>query len=53
MFGAVQYGFWDQLYVKLVVAHANAHFNPLSNPPPVAEFRNEALSARLRMFFLF
>lgn len=53
VFGAVQYGFWDQLYVKLVVAHANAHFNPLSNPPPVAEYRNEALSARLRMFFLF
>jgi hypothetical protein len=53
MFGAAQYALWDQLFVKLVVAYANAHFNPLSNPPPVAEFRNESLSARLRLLYLF
>lgn len=53
VFGAAQYAFWDQLFLKLVVAHANAHFNPLSDPPPIAEFRNKALSARVRLLYLF
>ncbi len=53
IFGAAQYALWDELLVKLVVAHANAHVNPLSDPPPVAEFRNKALSARLRLFYFF
>jgi hypothetical protein len=53
VFGAAQYALWDQLFVKAVVAYANAHFNPESNPPPVADFRNKALSARLRLMYLF
>jgi hypothetical protein len=53
VFGAVQYSLWDQLFAKLVLAHANAHFNPLSDPPPVLEYRNKALSARLRLLYMF
>lgn len=53
IFGAAQYSLWDELFIKLVVAHANAHSNPLSNPPPVAAFRNKALSARLRLLYWF
>jgi hypothetical protein len=53
VFGAVQYALWEELFIKLVIAHASANFNPLSNPPPVAEFTNEALSARLRLLYFF
>lgn len=53
LFGAAQYALWNQLFLKLVVAHANAHFNPLSETPPIVEVRNKSLSARLRLFYLF
>jgi hypothetical protein len=53
VFGAAQYAFWDQLYLKGVLAYANAHFNPESDPPPINEFRNKMLSFRLRMMYLF
>jgi hypothetical protein len=52
-FGAVQYALWDQLYIKAVVAYANAHVDPESDPPPIAEFHNKALSGRLRFQYLF
>jgi hypothetical protein len=52
-FGALQYALWEQLYVKAVVAYANAHVDPESDPPPIAEFRNKALSGRLRFQYLF
>jgi hypothetical protein len=52
-FGAAQYAIWSELYIKLVVAYANAHFNPESDPPPIAEFRNKSLSGRLRLLYLF
>jgi hypothetical protein len=53
IFGAAQYMLWDQLYIKAVVAQANAHFNPRSDPPPINEFRNEALGVRLRLMYLY
>jgi hypothetical protein len=53
VFGAAQYLLWDQLFIKGVLAYANADFDPQSNPPPVAEFRNEMLSGRLRLMYLF
>jgi hypothetical protein len=53
LFAAVQYALWDQLYIKGVLAYANAHFDPLSDPPPIADFRNTMLSGRLRLMYLF
>ncbi|MET0411267.1 MAG: hypothetical protein ABW217_08215 [Polyangiaceae bacterium] len=52
-FGAAQYAFWDQFYVKGVFAYANSHINPESNPPPITEFRNKMVSFRLRLMYLF
>jgi hypothetical protein len=53
LFAAAQYALWDQLYIKAVLASANAHFDPLSDPPPIADFRNTMLSLRLRLMYLF
>ncbi|RYZ02737.1 MAG: hypothetical protein EOO73_30725 [Myxococcales bacterium] len=53
LYGAVQYTFWDRFYTKFVFAYADAEFNPLSNPPPVAAFHNKSLSGRLRLMYLF
>lgn len=52
LFGAVQYALWEQLYVKAVVAYASALFDPQSDPMP-ATFRNESLSARIRLAYAF
>jgi hypothetical protein len=52
-FGAAQFAVWDQLFLKGVLAYANAHFNPESDPPPITEFRNKSLSFRLRLMYLF
>jgi hypothetical protein len=53
LFGAVQYTLWERFYTKLVFAYANAEWNPLSNPPPVAEFHDKSLSGRLRFMYLY
>jgi hypothetical protein len=53
VFGAAQYAIWDQFYIKGVVAYANALFNPESDPPPIAVFRNKSLSGRLRLMYAF
>jgi hypothetical protein len=53
VFGAAQYAFWDQFYVKGVLAYASSHINPESNPPPITEIRNKMLSFRLRLMYLF
>jgi hypothetical protein len=52
-FGAAQYAVWDQFFIKGVLAYANAHFKPESDPPPITEFRNKSLSFRLRLMYLF
>jgi hypothetical protein len=52
-FGAIQYAFWHRFFLKLVGSYADANFNPLSDPPPVAEFHNKMLSGRLRLMYLF
>jgi hypothetical protein len=52
-FGAIQYAFWHRFFLKGVVSYADADFNPLSDPPPVAEFHNKMLSGRLRLMYLF
>jgi hypothetical protein len=52
-FGAVQYTLWERFFSKFVFAYANAEWNPLSNPPPVAQFRDKALSGRLRFMYIF
>ncbi|MEY2929372.1 MAG: hypothetical protein RL033_121 [Pseudomonadota bacterium] len=52
LFGAVQYALWEQLYIKAVVAYANALFDPQSDPMP-ATFRNKSLSARIRLGYAF
>jgi hypothetical protein len=52
-FGAVQYTLWDRFYTKLVFAYADAEWNPLSNPPPVAKFHDKSLSGRLRFMYLY
>lgn len=51
VFGAAQYFIWDQFLIKAVVAYANAHWNPLSDPPPIAEFRHKMTSGRLRLMY--
>jgi hypothetical protein len=51
VFGAAQYFIWDQFLIKAVVAYANAHWNPLGDPPPIAEFRHEMTSGRLRLMY--
>jgi hypothetical protein len=53
VFGAAQYTLWDQLYIKGVVAYADALFDPESDPPPIAKFNNTSLSGRLRFMYLF
>jgi hypothetical protein len=52
-FGAIQYAFWRRFLIKGVLSYADANFNPLSDPPPVAEFHNKMLSGRLRLMYLF
>ncbi len=49
-FGALQYLLVKQLYLKAVFAYAKADFAPTFGDPV---FKNEMLSARLRMLFLF
>ena len=49
-FGAVQYMLLKQLYMKAVFAYAKADFAPTFGDPI---FKNEMLSARLRLLFLF
>jgi hypothetical protein len=53
LFGAVQYTLWQRFYTKLVFAYADAEWNPLSNPPPVADFRDKSLSGRLRFMYVY
>lgn len=52
-FDAVQYALWERPFSKFVFAYANAEWNPLSSPPPVAQFRDKALSGRLRFMYIF
>jgi hypothetical protein len=49
LFGAAQYTFWDQLYVKLVVSHARNEGRSYRDPIYV----NNATGARLRVMLLF
>ena len=49
-FGAVQYLLMKQLYIKAVFAYAKADFAPTFGDPV---FKNEMMSARLRLLFLF
>lgn len=52
MYGAVQYTFWEQLYLKFVLAHATntiADFKAISG----SEFTNTSTSGRLRVEFLY
>lgn len=51
-FFAIQYAFWQQLYIKLVTAYAAAQDNPLQNEIPQLT-ENKAYSARLRFLFAF
>ncbi len=53
VFGAVQYTFWERFYTKFVFAYADAEFNPLSNPPPIAAYHNKSVSGRLRFMYLY
>jgi hypothetical protein len=49
-FGALQYYLYKQVFIKLVVAYSTAHLAPtFSN----GEYDNSAISARLRLQFLF
>ncbi len=50
-FGAVQYRLFDKLFIKLVVAYAVAHLNPL--PMVDVLYKNESFSSRLRLMYLF
>lgn len=50
MFGAIQYPIMNQLYVKLVVAKADADIAPSFGNPA---YSNSMLSARLRFFYMF
>jgi hypothetical protein len=50
-FGAVQYRLFDQLFIKAVVAYALADLNPL--PMLGSLYKNESVSARLRLMYLF
>lgn len=49
-FGALQYLLLKQIYMKAVFAYAKADFAPTFGDPI---FKNEMLSARLRLLFLF
>jgi hypothetical protein len=51
-FGALQYRVVDQLFVKLVGAYARADVNPIRLVNPTV-YRNETLSGRLRLMYLF
>lgn len=52
LFGAAQYALWDQLYIKAVVAYADALFDPQSQEMGV-RFHNESLGGRLRLAYWF
>jgi hypothetical protein len=50
MFGAIQYIFYKQLYVKFVVGYAKSHFQNLNTSAP---YDDDMFSARLRVMYLF
>jgi hypothetical protein len=53
-FGAVQVTLFDSFYLKCVAAYADAHFNMLSDDAAQRQdYRNKALSGRLRLMYLF
>jgi hypothetical protein len=49
-FGAVQYLFYRQLYVKLVIGYAKSHFENQATATP---YNDDMISARLRLMYLF
>jgi hypothetical protein len=53
LFAALQYTFWERFYVKGVFSYADAHYNPLSDPPPRNAYHNKMLSGRVRFMILF
>jgi hypothetical protein len=50
-YGAVQYLLWKKLFIKGVLAYAKADMNPVSDIAP--RFKNEMISARIRVLYLF
>jgi hypothetical protein len=49
-FGAAQYLFYQQLYVKLVLGYAKSHFNNLATTSP---YDDDMFSLRLRVQYIF
>ncbi len=49
-YGAIQYLFYRQLFVKLVVGYADSHFE---NPNTAIPYDDDMYSVRLRMMYLF
>jgi hypothetical protein len=49
-FGAVQYMFYRQLFVKLVVGYAKSHFENQATPSP---YNDDMISARVRLMYLY
>ena len=50
VFGAAQYLFYKQLYVKLVVAYAKSHFE---NDKSATPYDDDQFSARVRLMYLY
>jgi hypothetical protein len=49
-FGAVQYMFYRQLFVKLVIGYAKSHFENQATPSP---YNDDMYSVRLRVMYLY
>lgn len=52
-FAAVQYAFWDRLFLKFVASHAKYEIEDNVSPTPVGSFTYKSYGGRLRMMYLF
>lgn len=52
-FGAVQYSFWDKLFLKFVASYSSFHFEDVIEVPHTGTFTNKEYGARFRVMYLF
>jgi hypothetical protein len=52
-FGAVQYSFWDKLFLKFVANYAKFHYEDIISEPTHLSFTNTEWGGRFRVMYLF
>ena len=52
-FAAVQYSFWDKLFLKFVANYARFHYEDIYQQPDPHSYTNKEWGGRLRMMYLF